>query len=74
MTFSDNPLCEAEAVEQVHVSTEAPHDDTRNYCASCLDVYYVGVQHGRYHEAALAGREPGGDSSQERPRRRKGAK
>lgn len=62
--------CEARAVEEVAVSVNKPHDDTRCYCEACLDVYYVGVQHGRFHEAALHGREPGRDSSQELPRRR----
>lgn len=61
--------CEARAVEKVPVSVNKPHDDTRYYCAACLDVYYVGVQHGRCHEAALRGSEPGCDSSQELPPR-----
>lgn len=60
--------CEARAVEQVAVSVNKPHDDTRCYCEACLDVYYVGVQHGRYHEAALHGRAPGRDCSQQLPR------
>jgi hypothetical protein len=35
-----------------------------------LEVYYIGVQHGRYHEAAFHGTEPSRDSSQKslRPR------
>jgi hypothetical protein len=60
--------CDARAVEEVAVSVNEPHDETRCYCEACLDVYYVGVQHGRYHEAALHGSSPGRDSSQELPR------
>lgn len=65
--WCSNFACGARAVEEVAVSLNKPHDDMRCYCEACLDVYYVGVQHGRYHEAALHGSEPGGDSSQELP-------
>jgi len=59
--------CEARAVEEVAVSVNKPHDGTRCYCEACLDVYYVGVQHGRYHEAALRGSTPIRADSQELP-------
>ncbi len=58
-------FCEARAINRRIVSVERPHDDTRNLCQSCDAVFMVGVQHGRYHEAALHGTQPGRDSSQE---------
>jgi hypothetical protein len=60
--------CEAPATNRVVVSVDGPHDDVRDYCSGCYDVYTVGVQHGRYHEAALYGRKPGRDSSQDPPK------
>lgn len=59
--------CPAEATQRVVVSVDEPHDDTRNYCHACYEVYMVGVQHGRYHEAASHNSKPGRDSSQEPP-------
>jgi hypothetical protein len=55
------------ATTTVAVSVNKAHDETRNYCETCLDLYYVGVQHGRWHEAAKLGKKPGRDSSQEKP-------
>lgn len=65
--YCDNPFCEAPATKRVAVSEDELHDDTRNYCSACEDVYTVGVQHGRYHEAALHGDRPGHDSAQDPP-------
>lgn len=62
--YCDAADCLSEAGDQVNVSVDEPHDEARNYCFSCLDVYYVGVQHGRHHEAARYGLQPGRDSSQ----------
>lgn len=70
VVYCDASCCEAEAVETVMVSVKKPHDDTRNYCSACHDVYMVGVQHGRHHEAARYGKKPGRDSSQDKPKRK----
>lgn len=59
--------CEAPATQRVAVSEEGPHDSMRNYCETCCDVYMVGVQHGRHHEAAIHLSKPGRDSSQDPP-------
>ena len=67
--YCDAEGCEAPAQERVVVSVNEPHDDTRNYCCACNGVYEVGVQHGRYHEAARHGDEPGRDSSQDPPQK-----
>lgn len=61
--------CEAPAQERVAVSCYNPHDGIRDYCLTCYEVYMVGVQHGRYHEAARYNKKPGRDSSQEKPNR-----
>lgn len=45
--FCDNPHCEFPAIEMVHVSEVHANDSRRSYCASCLAIYEVGVQHGR---------------------------
>jgi hypothetical protein len=50
--FCDNPLCENPAIETVSVSLELAGDSKRNYCAPCLEAYYVGVQHGRIETVA----------------------
>jgi hypothetical protein len=60
--------CSAKQTKRVAVSVNGPHDDVRHYCDQCLEVYYVGVQHGRWHEAALHGTVPGRDDSQEMPK------
>ena len=61
VVFCDNPLCETPAVETVDVSVKQAGDAERNYCATCLEVYYVGVQHGRMRTIAESG------AGQERP-------
>ena len=68
--YCEATTCAAPATQRVVVSEEGPHDSTRNYCEQCADVYYVGVQHGRFHEAALYGAKPGRDSSQDPPKAR----
>ncbi len=65
--FCQSEPCLAYATKRVAVSEEQPHDSFRNYCEACADIYYVGVQHGRFHEAALHKVEPGRDSSQDAP-------
>lgn len=67
MKYCDAEGCHAEASEKVRVSVDKPHDETRNYCYSCYEVYMVGVQHGRYHEAAIHKTVPDRDSSQIKP-------
>lgn len=67
VVYCDAEMCSAPAMCRVAASVLAAHDETRNYCECCADVYFVGVQHGRFHEAAHQGKEPGRDSSQERP-------
>jgi hypothetical protein len=51
-TFCDNPFCESPAVETVKVSEKRLGDSKRNYCAPCLEAYYVGVQHGSMRTVA----------------------
>lgn len=67
IVYCDAEYCEAPATERVIVSVDGPHDDTRNYCAACYEVYMIGVQHGRWHEAARHKDEPGRKSSQDPP-------
>jgi hypothetical protein len=54
--FCDNPLCETPAVRKVKVSVNAPNDEIRHYCATCLEAYSVGVQHGRMTSAGQTNR------------------
>lgn len=68
--YCDTFTCEAPATQRVVTSENKPHDSVRNYCEQCCDVYYVGVQQGRFHEAALYGAKPGRDSSQDPPKAR----
>ena len=65
--FCDAEGCEAHATNCVAVSVNKPHDNFRHYCECCAQVYMVGVQHGRHHEAARHHDKPGRDSSQEKP-------
>jgi len=65
--FCDAEGCEAHATNCVAVSVNKPHDNFRHYCECCAQVYMVGVQHGRHHEAARHQDKPGRDSSQEKP-------
>ncbi len=58
---------DARAVACVCVSIKKPHDEFWHCCPTCYEVYMSGVQHGRYHEAALHKTVPGRDSSQEKP-------
>lgn len=67
----DGSCCLAEATTVVAVSVNKAHDEQRQYCEACLDIYYVGVQHGRWHEAAKLGKAPGRDSSQDPPEKGK---
>lgn len=62
-------LCDNRATDCVKVSENEPHDNTRTLCSTCYEAYIIGVQHGRYHEAARYGRKPGRDSSQNKPRK-----
>lgn len=69
----DGALCDvchfSEATETVASSTEKPHDGTMRMCSACHQAYYIGVQHGRHHEAFRHGSKPGRGCSQEKPRR-----
>jgi len=56
--FCDVESCDSEALAVVPVSVNAPHDDHRHYCDSHYQVYLIGVQHGRFHEAAVHGAAP----------------
>ena len=60
--------CGAVASRKVPVSVNNPHDEKRHYCDACFEAYYVGLQHGRYHEAARYGCKPGRDSSTDKPK------
>lgn len=59
--------CNAHATNCVMASVNAPHDEHRHYCGGCVEVYLVGVQHGRHHEARKRKSYPGRDDSQEKP-------
>jgi hypothetical protein len=65
--FCDIDVCNAPAAETVVVSVNSPGDETRNFCYGCYQAYMIGVQHGRFHEAARHGTVPGLDSSQDPP-------
>lgn len=67
MKYCDTEGCEAEASEKVRVSVNKPHDETRNYCYTCYEVYLTGVQHGRFHEAAIYKAKPHPGTSQLKP-------
>jgi hypothetical protein len=60
--------CDNRAVVHVVVSVDEAHNGARDLCWTCHAVYLVGVQHGRFHEAARYGLLPGRDSSQYPPR------
>ena len=62
-----NVDCEAGATVMVLASRNRPCDSFRCYCYSCHDVYMVGVQHGRHHEAERFAQQPSRQSSQEYP-------
>jgi hypothetical protein len=55
--FCDNEACENKAVQQVYVSENCYQDSTRWYCHACVEVFFVGVQHGGFRERAGKGRE-----------------
>jgi hypothetical protein len=65
--YCDNSFCSFPAIRRVAVSENSAHDSTRDLCASCEEVYTIGVQHGRFHEAALFDCQPGRDSAQDAP-------
>lgn len=67
IVYCDNEFCEFPASKRVVVSVNEAHDETRNLCASCEEVYSIGVQHGRFHEAACYGAKPGRGSAQDPP-------
>lgn len=67
MKYCDSDTCDAEAVEVVRVSCNKAHDGRRHYCQQCYQMYLIGVQHGRFHEAAVHHAKPGEDSSQLKP-------
>lgn len=52
VVFCDNPLCDSPAIRSVAVSVKRVGDAKRSYCATCLEAYYVGVQHGRLRVTA----------------------
>jgi hypothetical protein len=51
--FCQNPLCENEAVKQVHVSVRKASDQKRALCAACEEVFTWGVQHGQMSKPGL---------------------
>jgi hypothetical protein len=59
----ESSYCEAEATAKFAVSENEPYDETRNYYEACREIYYVGLQHGRYHEAIRYGLKPGRESA-----------
>ena len=65
--YCDSDTCQAEAMHRVLVSVNEPCDEMRHYCEGCYNVYMVGVQHGRNHEAARFNQRPARTSSQEYP-------
>lgn len=69
MKYCDNDNCNAEATCTVAASTDRPHDSKRHYCETCAAAYWVGVQHGRKHEAAVHHVRVGSDSSQSKPKK-----
>jgi len=58
---------EMKHVMPAKVSISKAHDGERYYCLRCMDLYLIGVQHGRFHEAAVHGTVPSEGSSQEPP-------
>lgn len=46
MRSCDNPLCENEAIKEVPISYAKVRDQTRHFCAACVQGYSIGVQHG----------------------------
>ena len=59
--YCDIECCERRAEANVPVSerhAEGVRGESRCLCSFCYDAYITGVQHGRYHEAALRGGEP----------------
>lgn len=67
--FCEGTACEAPATEILMVSEGAPHSGSRRFCDQCTEAYWVGVQHGRYHEAAIYDKSPAPDHSQTLPPR-----
>jgi hypothetical protein len=65
VVFCDAECCENVAAYRVIVSVNKFGDATRNYCYTCQEVYMIGVQHGRFREAALYGAKPGRQSAME---------
>lgn len=65
--YCDSSTCDSEAVEVVRVSVDKPHDGKRHLCQQCYQMYLIGVQHGRFHEAAVHKTEPSRGSSQIKP-------
>lgn len=64
MKYCDSDGCEAEANQTVQVSIDRAHDGTRHLCHACYQAYLIGVQHGRFHEAAVHHTQPNRASSQ----------
>jgi len=48
--YCQNTYCETPAVKEVPVSVHQPGDQKRSLCATCLEAYTWGVQHGRMSE------------------------
>jgi len=66
--FCDNGSCENEAVDRVPVSVNEAHDEKRRFCGPCQEAYTIGVQHGRFHEAARFGCKSGCDCYLDKPK------
>lgn len=67
MKYCDSFTCDGEAVETVRVSVNKAHDGRRHLCQQCYEMYMIGVQHGRFHEAAVMKVQPSRGSSQLKP-------
>jgi hypothetical protein len=61
--YCENQYCDSLAEHVVPASSDKAHDGVCCYCEACVDVYFVGVQHGRYHEAACHGEAEFRDNS-----------
>jgi len=56
--YCQNDPCETPAVADVYVSETRTQDSTRCLCYTCYNAYATGVQHGRFFQAAMSGRQP----------------
>ena len=67
IVYCDSRACKAPARYRVVVSVNESHDDTRDFCSACHEVYLFGVKYGRYYEATHYDEKLGRDSSQYPP-------